>query len=86
MFWHCLGLESRCEKESVVSKKPTYKELETHLAKAKAHLGAIRDGQVDVTAGSEAALSVQLAETQQSLTRRMEESANYHDHLQFEFR
>ncbi len=35
-----------------------------------------------MTASSEAALSVQLAETQQSLTRRTEGSANYHDHLQ----
>ena len=60
-----------------MSKKPTYEELEIRLAKAKAHLEAIRDGQVDASAGSE-----QLAETQQSLARQTEELVEYRDHLQ----
>ncbi|MCP4184403.1 MAG: hypothetical protein GY761_14005 [Hyphomicrobiales bacterium] len=65
-----------------MGKKPTYEELEARLAKAESYMQAIRNGKVDIIVGSEGALAVQLAETQQALEKRTHELAQHRDRLE----
>ncbi|MDM8541488.1 histidine kinase dimerization/phosphoacceptor domain -containing protein [Desulfococcaceae bacterium HSG9] len=64
--------------------KPSYEALAARLAKAESYLQAIRSGKVDIIVGADAALSVQLAETQQALEKRTEELAKTNVTLQNE--
>ncbi|MDM8554276.1 histidine kinase dimerization/phosphoacceptor domain -containing protein [Desulfococcaceae bacterium HSG7] len=64
--------------------KPSYEVLAARLTKAESYLQAIRSGKVDMIVGADAALSVQLAETQQALEKRTEELAKTNVTLQNE--